>query len=479
MSTSDRSTETGAIALAIKVDGGLLCTGLRLETLWAALSQDVLATLWVLITCWHAPVQRQQRLLSIAKPDLQLLPRCAAVLDLAQAARRDGRCVVLISRGDATQVQDLTRQLGVDAGHHVANADTAAAWLAEHFATGGFDYVGHSREDLAPWRHARRIIAVAPGARLAAHLGALGRPVQIIGKGWRPASILREMRPWQWVKNLLLLLAPLAAHDLPAATSAPVLLALVAFCAAASSVYVLNDLLDLGTDRQHPQKKHRPIAAGALPIRVAMGISAGLATVALLISALIGPQVVGLLVLYLAVSLAYSLRLKRLRWLDLGGLATLYSMRVLTGAAAAQITPSAFLMAFVFVVFFTLAIVKRLTGLARATNRGRLPGRGYSCDDRQRLRNAALLGTLAAVACFLSYSLTDAAGALYPNLVALRLAALPIAVWLGRNIRLSLHGREDYDPVRFVEHDKVGLAIIAAGLALVLLALQDPHAGLF
>lgn len=477
MTTNDSSDYLKNVPLVVEIDESLLMTDLLLENLWAALGKNFFATLMVVMISIWSTGRLNQRLRTIAMPELGLLPVRTSVLDLARRAALSGQPVILTSRANQSLVDGLAGHLalpgehfGSDQGRSLTRANRAAL-LVEKLGEGGFDYVGSPRSSLKIWPIARRIVVVAPGPRLSARIAEFGKPVQIIGNEWRFSSLIREMRPYQWVKNLLLLLPLFAAHDFSGDHLFSVLVSIAAFCATTSAVYLVNDMLDLTSDRQHPEKKKRPIAAGALPLDVAMRTSLGLGAAGLLIGWLVNWEVVGFLIAYLAVSFAYSLFLKRLKWVDLFVLASLYTLRVLTGAAAVGSGISGWLIAFCFAVFFSLSAVKRLTALARASNEKMLPGRGYARVDLNPLLVLSGTGSLAAPLLFLFYTFSAPLAALYSNLDILRLATVPIAVWLFRMVLLGRMGKEDYDPLVFVEHDKIGLAIIAVGLTLVAAAI--------
>jgi len=154
----------------------------------------------------------------------------------------------------------------------------------------------------------------------------------------RTGAVLRAMRPRQWTKNLLVLAAPLAAGDLgEPGVLGPTLLAFVAFCAASSAMYLVNDCADVAADRLHPRKKDRPIAAGELSVRSALVIAAGLLLVSVGIAALTRWQFVVLLVAYVGLVLAYSVRLKHEPVIDLALVAAGFLMRAVAGGLAAGI----------------------------------------------------------------------------------------------------------------------------------------------
>jgi 4-hydroxybenzoate polyprenyltransferase len=299
----------------------------------------------------------------------------------------------------------------------------------------------------------------------ARELSARGQNVVEIGGGWNWRALVKSLRPHQWVKNVLLLLAMIAAHRFDLATLIPILWAIVAFSAAASSIYIVNDLLDLEADRLHPTKCRRPFGMVAF---------AGLAILSLGIAATLNAQFFGVVVLYMVTSLAYSLKLKRMRWIDISTLAALYTIRVVAGAAAAQVDVSVYMLIFIFPIFITLGCVKRLTELTLATSDDRLPGRGYGRPDRSDLLNVAMLGTFWALVIFFLYSLSDQGQELYPTTWILWVAMIPMTLWLVRMVMLGWYGKQDYDPIVFAMRDKFGI-----GLLMIILSLMFWAAGLW
>jgi 4-hydroxybenzoate polyprenyltransferase len=355
--------------------------------------------------------------------------------------------------------------LGSDGVTNLKGERKARALVAA-YGEGGFDYAGNGPEDVAVWHWARRALVVGRPRGAEALLAGRGGVLRLPG-GWKPAALLRALRPHQWVKNVLLLLPLLAAHEFGLTALIPVLWGIAAFSAAASSIYVVNDLLDLEADRLHPTKRRRPFASGAVPIAAGMAAALGLGLFALAVAAALNAKFLAAIALYMALSLAYSLRLKRLRWIDVTTLAALYTLRVIAGAAAAEVEASIYMLIFVFPVFLTLGCVKRLTELAKARDDARLPGRGYGRGDRGDLLNVAWIGVVGALTIFFLYSLSDQGRALYPTTWILWTALVPMFVWLARMVRLGREGLMDYDPVVFALRDKAGLGLLCFTLSLM------------
>lgn len=321
------------------------------------------------------------------------------------------------------------------------------------------------------------VVAQARGADLMPNLmpgpataGAVPRAPRSAAVRWRLRDLGRALRPHQWVKNILLLLPVVAAHRFDAAALLPVLLGMVAFSAAASCIYVLNDLLDLDADRQHVTKCNRPFASGAVPLGVGAACALGLGGLAVALAGLLNPAFLLLIGVYMALSLGYSLKLKRMRWIDIATLAALYTLRVVAGALAAQVMTTGYLLVFIYPVFLTLASVKRLTELTLAPSDARLPGRGYARGDRGDLLNVAGLGTVAALVVFFLYSFTDHALSLYPVQWIMWVSLVPIAGWLVRMVWLGYAGKQDHDPIVFAMRDRYGLSMLVFTLTLMFYA---------
>ncbi|MBK7594810.1 MAG: decaprenyl-phosphate phosphoribosyltransferase [Gemmatimonadetes bacterium] len=218
----------------------------------------------------------------------------------------------------------------------------------------------------------------------------------------------RLLRPSHWTKNLFVL-APLLfsgrAREVDVAISAG--LAFVAFCLAASSVYAFNDVLDRDADRRHPTKRLRPVAAGQITTRQAMGVSGLLAVLALLLAQQAHWQTAGWVGLYLGLNLLYSFGLKRVVLLDVFAIASFFVLRLLAGAAAVAVAPSVWLLLCGGLLALYLGFAKRrhelsALGDASATHRSVLAQ--YSAPFLDQISSVLLAVTIVS---YLMYSLTS------------------------------------------------------------------------
>jgi 4-hydroxybenzoate polyprenyltransferase len=220
-------------------------------------------------------------------------------------------------------------------------------------------------------------------------------------------GLLRTMRPQQWVKNLFVLAPVVFAQEL--FDLRPVLGALagfVCFSLLASSVYVLNDLVDVEADRAHPVKKHRPIASGQVSeraARVAMGFLAALAFAG---GAALGLAFVAAAAAYLVNNVAYSLGMKRVAYLDLLSIAGGFELRVLAGSYAAGVEPSAYLLVVTFLLATFLGLGKRMHELVQQERSGSAKSRAVlERYDKRLVAGLLWLTSVATVVAYVVYTL--------------------------------------------------------------------------
>ncbi len=466
--------------LVLDVDGTFLKTDMLFECFWAGLGKNPMATLGVAVRNFRQPQILKNELVALAGLRTDLLPVNAELMEFVDGEMVNGRDVILASASDNALVKQLAADHGLSGDVLASDRNTnlkgsrKAAALVERYGEGGFDYAGNEKTDIPVWQVSENVLIVGDHPKIKRDLLGLGKGVTEFAGDWRFKDLVRAMRPHQYVKNVLLFLPMLAAHEFSVQVLLMVILGAIAFSAAASSIYIVNDLLDLEADRLHETKRRRPFASGAVPISVGMITGVLLGVLALGLGAFLNPVFLAVVACYMVLSLAYSLRLKRLRWIDIATLAALYTSRVIAGAAAGSVFVSGFMLLFVFPIFITLGCVKRLTELSKATNDERLPGRGYGKPDRGDLRNVGILGIVGALVIFFLYSLSEQARELYPTQWILWLALIPIAMWMIRMLRLGYIGKQDYDPIVFALRDKRGI-----GLLLITLSMMFYAAGLW
>jgi 4-hydroxybenzoate polyprenyltransferase len=246
-----------------------------------------------------------------------------------------------------------------------------------------------------------------------------------------------------------------------------VALAILCFGLCASSAYLINDVLDISHDRQNPSKRQRPIANGDLPVAWALLAAATLAVLGFAGGLLLPQPFVIWLSIYLALTLMYSLGLKRVMLLDVIALASLYTGRVLAGGAATSIEVSPWLLAFSTFFFLSLALVKRCAELQRyvdAKAATAIPGRGYQAGDFDQL---AIFGSTSGYLAVLVLAFyIDSSQDLYSQPKLLWLVCFVVLYWISRVWLLTRRNQMHEDPIVFAFRDPTSYLLggVAAGI---------------
>ncbi len=482
--TAGPTGQASDIPVFVDLDGTLTSTDLLYESLLLA-AQRSPAILWK-VPGWflRGRAYLKGQLAQCAQPNVQLLPYRQEVVDFLAQQRAQGRKLVLATASDRQYAQAVASHLGLfddvlasDGNQNLKGPGKleAISQYCQQHGIQEFAYLGDSSADLAVWKHSAEVYAVAPSTPLRRQLANL--PVKRTFPGSASSTILaglRALRPRQWAKNLLLFVPLVLAHQW---TSWPLwrssILAFACFCAVASAVYLINDLCDVENDRQHPKKKKRPFASGALPLvwgppaamfLVVSGLTLSLVTLPALFTAL--------LIVYLIVTSAYSGSLKRQPIIDVLVLAVLYTIRILAGGVATNLEVSRWLLAFAGFHFLSLAFAKRYAELARLLSEGNAAasGRGYRVGD------LPLVGTLGATAGYIAVlvlalyvnNLEGTQPYLHPSLLWLTSGLL--LYWISRIWLLAYRGELSEDPVVFAMTDVISWLIGVLSLILILVA---------
>ena len=450
--------------LFVDLDGTLLNSDMLLESLVCLLRRNpaylLLLPWWLLKGRAHLKAQIADRV----SVRVDLLPYNKQFLEFLQQEKDAGRTLILLSASTQRLVSQIAEHLPLfdqAIGSTAADNLKGGAKLRKIQALVGdrpFNYAGNDKSDLAVWDRSEHAVVVNASAALSAEL-AQHSPV---ARNFPPApghgrALLRALRPHQWLKNGLLFLPLLLAHkfsDLPSFIF--VVHAFIAFCLCASSVYLLNDLLDLEADRQHESKSLRPFAAGELSIAWGLSLSPLLLLTAFFIALTVGLEFTLVLACYYLLTLLYNFGLKSLVIVDVLVLAALYTLRIIAGAAAIHVLPTFWLLAFSMFLFMSLAIVKRVTELdnLRALSRDQAAGRGYVAADLGVLSMLGITSGFISVLVFALYINAEDTRVLYGTPEILWFIC-PLLLYLVSRIWLLAHrGQLHEDPLVFAATDR-------------------------
>lgn len=421
-------------ALVIDLEGALLRSDLGLEALFA----DPGKTFRHLRETHSLRISELGGLVADAEVDYASLPYDQDVLNQALAARARGEKIYLVAGRFAQHAAGIAVHLGFDGV--VAPADLVAD------ASGALPF------DRASIQH---VIGQSRSRRASL-------------KTWANA-----LRVYQYAKNTLVFVPAVTAHQMNLSALGYALLAFLAFSACASGAYLMNDLLDLAADRQHPTKRHRALAAGTLPIAHALIAIPALWLFAVGASLCISGAFVAVLGGYLATTIAYSLVLKRKMLVDVVTLAGLYSLRIIAGAVAVGVVLSEWLLMFSLFVFTSLALIKRFSELSMRQGAGLADpaNRDYRISDLNVIAAMAAASGMNAVIVFSLYVSSSTVATLYSRPWMLWLLNPLLLYWFGRALMMAHRREMPDDPILYTFRDGASRITVAAMICIMLAAI--------
>jgi 4-hydroxybenzoate polyprenyltransferase len=284
---------------------------------------------------------------------------------------------------------------------------------------------------------------------------------------------LRSIRIHQWVKNLLLFVPILTAHrylDIEILQS--VLVAFFSFGLCASSVYLINDMVDRESDREHHRKRTRPIASGEMSLTFAKLTAAIFLLFSILLAQTISLHFFFVLLAYFFLTTAYSFFLKQLALVDIITLALLYTIRVIAGGVATGLAVSEWLIGFSLFFFVSLACIKRFSELwtLRLTEKKSAQGRGYVVGDLDLISQFGLSTGCVAVLVFALYITSNDVTLLYRSPRLLWMICPLLLFWVSRLWLLAHRGLVHDDPIVFAIRDLTSYMVGFLAVGLLLLA---------
>jgi len=349
--------------------------------------------------------------------------------------------------------------------------------LVQKFGEQGFDYIGNEAADFVVWRAAKQAHVVSNSAALVVKVRSQGNLGVVFteDQSSKFSSLLKEMRVYQWVKNFLIFIPLLGAHQLGNLLGlAQATIAFLAFCFCASAVYLLNDLVDISNDRIHPRKRFRPFAAGYLSLLTGWVSWPILLLLSFALAVLFLPSAFALvLVSYFLITTAYSFALKRYAILDVLVLAGLYTMRILAGAVAVSVPVSFWLLTFSMFLFLSLAFVKRFSELKLVQAQGlegKLAGRGYVPEDLEVVSMMGVAAGYLSILVLAFYIQDSYTAVLYRTPQIIWLACPLLLYWISRTWVITHRGNMTDDPIIFAMKDRTSWIVAACFVLIFILA---------
>lgn len=469
--------------LVVDLDGTLIRTDMLVESASQFLIQHPLQFFKPLLWLLRGKTVLKTELAQRVQLDASALPYNTDVLDWLRAEKQAGRRLVLATASHRLLAEQVAQHLQLfdevlaTEGETNLKSSAKAQALVSRFGEGGFDYVGNDWPDLQVWAKAHTAHVVDAPASLLSRAQAQGPVGQVFDSAMpsKLMAMLKAMRLHQWMKNMLVFVPLMAAHQYAdVQRDVLALMAFVIFSLTASSVYLLNDMVDVQDDRHHKRKRHRPFASGALSLIMGWVAWPALLIVAAALSVLFMPMLfTASLAVYFVLTLAYSLLLKQLAVVDVLTLAGLYTLRLIAGAAAVGVAASFWLLLFSMFIFLSLALIKRYSELKSARDAGQtgvLRGRGYEPDDLELVSSLGGSSGFIAVLVLALYIQDGQAAQFYAMPQLIWLACPVMLFWISRAWLIAHRGRMHDDPIVFALKDKVSWGVGAFMVGVLALA---------
>lgn len=465
--------------LCVDLDGTLVHTDLLLESTLSLIRAKPLSVFqlpfWLLKGKAHLKAEIASRVdFSKAR-----LPLNLDVVEHIKGAREEGRHVVLVTGSHQLLADAVASYAGAGLFDEVQGSSEdinltntrKRDWLIERFGENNFDYIGNDTDDLNVWPSAHKAYAVSSEQGIVSEAKTIEFEKVFNFETPSLREYLSLIRIHQWSKNGLILV-PLFLDKRFTDSSAvlTIFLAFLAMSLLASATYILNDMLDLQSDRRNTTKSKRVLASGRVSLMNGFTVMGGLFFCVLFLMAFLPLSFNIMLLVYLVATLAYSFALKEHVILDVIMLATLHTLRVIAGTLAIGAQWSFWLLAFSMFVFMSLAIAKRVSELINLQKRGKevTSGRDYHISDIPILLSMGTSTGFISVLVVALYINSDKVIEMYHIPMILWLVCPVLMYWMGRVWIITARGQMHEDPIVFVMRDRISR--IAVGLIIMVVA---------
>jgi len=463
--------------LIVDLDGTILKTDTLFEGLAKLIKQNFLFVFLLPFWLCQGKLKFKNKISKYALPNFQLLPLNSEFVSFVRDEKAKNRTVILATASTERYAKAFAEELGIFddvlSSSETVNLKSKAKLSAILSKYEEFDYAGDSSADEPLFKLARRSHLVNATPRL---INKYGAQESITVWGERKETLkdwVSQLRIYQWVKNFLLFVPVFVSHQyIDASSIVTTFLGFISIGLLASSTYVLNDILDLDSDRLHARKKSRPFASGKISIKNGVVCGGILFVASLILAASISTNYLLILLCYLVTTLAYSLYLKSYALIDTIILAGLYTIRIVAGTILIEVDLSFWLLAFSMFTFYSLALVKRCSEISSLRDEGKLSasGRDYHIGDYNLLQSFGVGSALLALLTLMFYIENSFQADFYnePQLLWFILPAFAyffMRIWL-KTSRSEMHD----DPIVFALKDKGSLITVAFIVSVTVIA---------
>lgn len=457
------SLSDNTVPLVVDLDGTLINTDLLHEGVIALLKKNFLYFFLLIPWLLKGKVYLKNKIFRIAQISPELLPFNTELLEFLKKESDNGRTIIMATASpisnaiEISKIHPLFDQVyGTDNKTNLKGKNKSTV-LINLFGKGKFDYIGNSHSDLKIFSSSRYSYLVNVPIFLEKKVKRISN-LQFTWNSQKDSllSLLKAIRPHQWVKNLLVFVPLITAHKFNSLSLiSQTFYAFIAFNFVASSGYLINDLADLNSDRSHPRKRFRPLASGKVSILSGSSLALILFGGGLFLASRISSLFLLILLSYFITSLSYSLYFKKAVLYDVFILALLYSIRVFAGGEVIGVQLSFWLIAFSTFIFLSLAFVKRYSELMQVNNKGGLLSRGrdYLIEDLHLLQVMGIVSGFSSVIVFSLYIDSPEVAFLYSKPKLLWSISLLFLFWISRIWLITIRGKMTDDPIIFAIKD--------------------------
>lgn len=459
------STSHISLPLCVDLDGTLLLTDSLWESCLRLVGQKpyllLLFPFWLLL----GKAKFKHAISQHIELDPESLIYNSELLKYLSSEKLKGRQLFLVTAASNKIAESIANYLKIFDG--VLSSDNQrnlsgknkAKSLVDMFGEKGFVYAGNAGIDLNVWKNSAAAIVVNAPDSLTEQAKKITAIEHTIPKhsSLSLKVLFKAIRVHQWAKNMLIFTALILSHSWgKEAAIQSAIFAFVSFSFAASTIYLLNDLIDLEADRNHPVKKHRPLASGALRLQWGVILIPLLLLVSIVLALQVNTEFFQVLIIYVLLTTAYSLFLKPVALLDVITLTSLYTLRIIAGTVAIGVPLSYWLLAFSMFIFLSLALIKRYSELYNLIQQGNktVTTRGYHTDDLSAISLFGISSGYLSVMVLVLYIHDLQADAHYSQPDWLWFVAVAVLYWVSRMWLLTQRGQMNEDPVYYAINDR-------------------------
>lgn len=463
--------------LYVDLDGTFTKSDMLFESLLVSIKSNplilFLCFFWLLKGRAHLKVKLSER----ANLNALLLPLNSDFYQFLIEQKAKGRSIILATASNEKYAKEICASHNLFDSYISSDAEVNLKGQAKldkiKTQNNTFSYAGNSTEDYILFKECEECYLVNPTVK-AKRMSSTVSLTKIFDDNDVGLKVwFKQLRVHQWLKNLLIMVPLLVSGEFVNLDAVLLtVLGFFSFSFLASATYIVNDLLDLDSDRAHPRKKYRPLAAGSIGILNGMMCCALLFIGAAILATVVGGLFVAVLIGYLVITLAYSFKIKQYIGIDVIVLASLYTIRIIAGAAILHVAVSFWLLSFSMFIFLSLALIKRCAELRafHKQNKTQASGRDYNVLDYDVLMNIGTSSAIVSVLMFCFYINNNVLSDQYQSPTLLWLVLPALCYWMMRMWIKTHRGEMHDDPIVFSLKDKGSLITIGFMGTVALLA---------